>query len=271
LQPILLAIFFLSMFCTTLSSAASSKPADGERLLLIHATGNPLKKESATQSAVYESMIEFLTDRGYRIVDKTSAEQASIQVSATHDIDPLLNKAAAVGLNFLAEYTIHFRTSTIVKDPDKGNGALVRVSAKIVDNTGARIITAKIAEASSTGHNTEDAIEKAARAAGRKLTQLLSKGLENYIAQTGIEGRTVTMVFEGKNETLASLTSLFEKSPTVAAVREIETGGNKATFEVICKVRRDQLERDLFRLASKQGLSLQKIRSEGNRSTWKIR
>ncbi len=32
-----------------------------------------------------------------------------------------------------------------------------------------------------------------------------------------------------------------------------------------------ELERELIRLASQQGIQLQKIRSEGNRSTWKIR
>ncbi len=271
MQTTLMAILFFSMLCIPLSATASSRPADGERLLLIHAAGNNHKKETATQSAVYESMIELLTDRGYRIVDKTSAEQASIQISATHDIDPHINKAAAVGLNFLAEYTIHFRTSTIVKEPEKGIGALVRVSAKIVDNTGARIITAKAAEASSTGHNTEDAIEKASRVAGKKLVVLLLKGLDTYISHTGSEGRTITMVFEGRNENLASLSRLIEKSPAVAAVREIEAGGGKTTFEIICKVRRDQLERDILSMASSQGILLQKIRSEGNRSTWKIR
>jgi len=268
-------LILLTLFCFSLSLTpvvAATKPADGERLLLIRAVGGTTsEKEQAAQAGVYDSMVEYLTDRGYRVVDRAAAEKASIQIAATHEIDPVLNKAASYGLTFLAEYTIHFKTSTIVKDPEKGIGALVRVSAKIVDNTGARIISAKLAEASSGGHTTEDAIDKAARSAGKKLTELLSKGLEQHVSQNGNEGRTVTMVFEGREAQTGRLVILLEKSQTVAAVKEVETGGGKTTLEIICKTRRDQLERELLRLAAQQGIQLHKIRSEGNRSTWKIK
>lgn len=267
-----LALSCLAVMLASAAAPAAQKPADGERLLLIRAVGGSAsEKELAAQAGVYDSMVEYLTDRGYRVVDRAAAEKAAIQIAATHEIDPLLNKAAAYGLTFLAEYSIHFKTSTIVKDPDKGIGALVRVSAKIIDNTGARIISAKLAEASSSGHTTEDAIDKAARSAGKKLTEQLSRGLEQYVVQNGNEGRTVTMVFEGREAQTERLIALLEKNKSVAAVKEVEAGGGKATLEIICKSRRDQLERELLRLASQQGIPLQKIRSEGNRSTWKIR
>jgi hypothetical protein len=269
---ILLTFFCFSLTLTAAVAATGLKPADGERLLLIRAVGGAAsEKEQAAQAGIYDSMVEYLTDRGYRVVDRAAAEKAAIQIAATHEIDPVLNKAASYGLTFLAEYTIHFKTSTIVKDPEKGIGALVRVSAKIVDNTGARIISAKLAEASSGGLTTEDAIDKAARSAGKKLTELLSKGLEQHIAQNGNEGRTVTMVFEGREALTERLVLLLEKSTLVAAVKEVEAGGGKATLEIIGKSRRDQIERELFRLASQQNIQLQKIRSEGNRSTWKIK
>ncbi|WP_305732885.1 hypothetical protein [Trichlorobacter ammonificans] len=253
------------------SGLAASKPADGERLLLIRAVGGASEKEAVAQTGVYDSMVEYLTDRGYRVVDRQAAEQAAMQIAATHEIDPVLNKAAAYGLKFLAEYSIHFKTSTIVKDPERGIGALVRVSAKVVDNTGARIITAKSAEASSTGHTADDATEKAARTAGRKAIEQLAKGIEQHVAQAGSEGRTLTLVLEGRAQVLDRLLGAIERSPAVAAAREVESGGGKATLEVICKVRRDQFERELLRAAGQQGVQLQKIRSEGNRSTWKIR
>lgn len=264
LTPLLLCL------CNSLTAAAS-KPADGERLLLIHATGGVLEKESVAQSGIYDSMVEYLTGRGYRVVDRQTAEQASMQIAATHEIDPVLNKAASYGLKFLAEYTIHFKTSTIIKDPDRGIGALVRVSTKMVDNTGARIISAKSAEASSTGHTTEDAVEKAARTAGRKAIEQLAGGLEAHLVQTGNHGRTITLVFEGKTQPLIRLLAAIESSSAVAASKEVESGGGKATLEIICKVRRDQFERELLRIASQHGITLQKVRSEGNRSTWKIR
>lgn len=251
--------------------AAGGKPADGERLLLIRAVGGSAEKEAAAQSAVYEGVVEFLTDRGYRVVDRQAAEQASVQIAATHEIDTVLNKAASYGLKFLAEYTIHFRTSTIVKDPERGIGALVRVSAKVVDNTGARVITAKSAESSSTGHTSEDAIDKAARSAGKKAAEQLTRGIEDHVARMGAQGRTVTMVFEGNEQGLAKLLTVIEASPVVAAAKETESGGGKATVEIICKVRRDQFERNLVATAGRQGITLEKVRSEGNRSTWKIR
>ncbi len=272
MRQICLLLLLLFVAVMTADNASAVKPADGERLLLIRASGaGNITRELKSQSDVYDSMVEYLTDHGYRVVDRAAAEQASVQIAATHEIDPVLNKAAAYGLQFLAEYTIHFKTSTIVKDPEKGVGALVRVSAKVVDNTGARIITAKSAEASSTGHTTEDAIEKAARNAGKKLTEQLAKGIELHVQQAGSEGRTITMVFEGRESQAERLAGLLEKTPAVAALKELEAGGGKTTFEIIIKVRRDQLERDLLKLAATHGLQLQKVRSEGNRSTWKIR
>lgn len=268
----LLSLSYLFLMLASTAAAATLKPADGERLLLIRSVGGTTsEKELTAQASVYDSMVEYLTDRGYRVVDRAAAEKAAVQIAATHEIDPVLNKAASYGLTFLAEYSIHFKTSTIVKDPDKGIGALVRISAKIIDNTGARIISAKLAEASSGGHTTEDAIDKAARSAGKKLIELLSKGLEQDIIHNGNEGRTVTMVFEGREAQTERLIALLEKNKAVAAVKEIESGGGKTTLEIICKTRRDLLERELFRLSSQQGIQLQKIRSEGNRSTWKIR
>ncbi len=259
-----------ALFCNNAPFAAG-KPADGERLLLIRTVGPVSEKETVAQSGTYDSMVEFLTDRGYRVVDRQAAEQAAMQIAATHEIDPVLNKAASYGLKFLAEYTIHFKTITIVKDPERGIGALVRVSAKVVDNTGARIITAKSAEASSTGHSLEDAMEKAARTAGKKVIEQLTKGIETHVAQTGNEGRTLTMVFEGREPALTKLLHTLEQLPSVAAAKETESGGGKATLEIICKTRRDQLERDMLTVTSQRGLHLQKIRSEGSRSTWKIR
>lgn len=252
----------------------AAPPVAKERLLVIHAVEEDARREqeATALSSVHDAMLELLTDRGYRVVDRQAAEQASLQIAATHEIDPLLNKAAAYGLKFLAEYTIYFRTSTTVKDPDKGIGALVRVSAKVVDNTSAQVITSKAAEASSTGHTTEDAVVKAARTAAKKTTELLVVGLDSYLAQSGNGGRTFIMVFEGRDSQITTrLVPLLERNPSIAAVKEVEAGGGKTTLEIISRIRRDQLDRELLNAVEPLGWRLQKIRSEGNRSTWKIR
>lgn len=262
----------LALFPALCHAAPTVKPADGERLLLIHsATGATTEKEVLAQSAVYDSIVEYLTDLGYRVVDRKAAEQASLQIAVTHEIDPVLNRAASYGLKFLAEYTIHYKTSTLIKDPEKGTGALVRASAKIIDNTGARILTAKSSEASSTGHTPEDAITKAAASAGKKLAIQLTRSLDRHVSQNGSEGRSVTMVIEGREQSVSRIFTMLERSSHVAAIKELEAGGGKTTLELVCKVRRDQLEREMIKLASQQGINLTKVRSEGNRSTWKIR
>ena len=257
------------------SEAIEGKKPTNERLLVIHAA--PSQKENDPEQIprlnVYEGIVEYLTDKGYRVVDKVSAEQCSLQIAATHDIDPLLNRAASFGLKFFAEYTVYFKTSTIIKDNDDSKGALVRISAKIVDNTSCQVITAKSADASSGGFNLNDAIEKAGRTAGRKLAATLSSSLDSYLRESGSSGRTYTIIFESQETDgkLLSMLSRLEKNLSVAAARETESGGGKATFEVIYRGKRDLLDRDIIKAAGELGWKLQKIRSEGNRSTWKIK
>lgn len=266
----------LTLVCTTSPPclASSSSKSINERILLIHAAPPPKTEDSELQprTSVYEGLVEQLADSGYRIVDKSSAEQCSVQIAATHDIDPHLNKAAAFGLKFFAEYTVYFKTSTVIKDRDDSKGALIRVNAKIVDNTSSQIVAAKSSEASSSGYTIENAIDKAGRSAGKKLASSLSAAMEKNLASSTVGTRIYTVVIERKDgdSNLLPLLTKLETSPSVTAVRESEAGGGKATFEVIYKGKRDQLDRDILRVSNELGWILQKIRSEGNRSTWKI-
>lgn len=273
IRTLLIVMSITSLFALLQTIGPSSALcASSERLLVIHPLEQGVTAEQTAHNGVYDAMLEYLTDRGYRVVDRQSAELASIQIAATHEIDPLLNKAAAVGLTFFAEYTIYFRTTTIVKDPDKGIGALVRVSAKIVDNTSAQVVSAKPAELSSTGHSRDDAIEKAARGAGKKTLELLMPLFDQYLKQASQGGRTVTVVIEGgSTRKMQRFEASLEQNRAVAAIREVEAGGGKHTFEIISRIRRDQLDRELLKAAAEQGMNLIKVRSEGNRSTWKTR
>lgn len=254
--------------------AAPPSKAFNERILLIHPASSPIKPDPEQQPrlSVYEGIVEHLADNGYRVVDKASAEQCSLQIAATHDIDPDLNKAAAFGLKYFAEYTVYFKTTTITKERDDSKGALVKANAKIIDNTSCQVLAAKSAEASSAGLTLGDAIDKAGRTAGKKLATVLAAAMEKNIASPGSGGRIYTIIVEnsrGDSNLLALLTKL-ENTPAVIAIRESESGGGKATFEIIYKGKRDQLDREVLRSAAELGWSLRKIRSEGNRSTWKI-
>lgn len=257
------------------SAAIGGNKSTNERLLVIHAAPSQKANDPEQDSRlnVYEGIVESLTDNGYRVVDKTSAEQCSLQIAATHDIDPVLNRAASFGLKYFAEYTVYFKTSTIIKDNDDSKGALIKVNAKIVDNTSCQVITAKTADASSGGFTVSDAIEKAGRSVGKKLAATLSSSLDNYLRESGSSGRTYTIIFESREADgkLLSMLSRLESNLSVAAARETESGGGKATFEVIYRGKRDLLDRDIIKAANELGWKLQKIRSEGNRSTWKIK
>lgn len=268
----------LNLFSPTAHAAGTGKSIN-ERILVIHSTPSQKEKEKGKDAeriprgSAYNGIVEYLTDKGYRIVDKTSAEQSSMQIAATHDIDPALNMAASFGLKYFAEYTIYFKTSSIFKDLDESKGALVRINAKVIDNTSSQIITSKVTESSSGGLTLENATDKAGRAAGRKMGELLAAAMEKYFLQSANAGRIYTVILESSDseQNLMSLLTQLENNNSVSAARETESGGGKSTFEVVYKGKRDQLDRDLVKSAGELGWKLTKIRSEGNRSTWKIK
>jgi hypothetical protein len=273
-----ITMFFagVSLVITGIPSAAIEvKRPINERLLIIHATPskNVPDPERESRLNVYEGLVEHLTDKGYRVVDKASAEQTSLQIAVTHEIDPVLNKAASFGLRFFAEYTIFFKTTTIKRDTDDSKGALIRVTAKVVDNTSAQIITSKVAEASSAGMTIDDAIDKASRSAGKKLAASLTGAMEKFYQDAVNAGRLYSIVIESSDTevNLYPLLSRLEENTSVSTARETESGGGKATFEISYKGKRDQLDRDIIKAANELGLKLNKVRSEGNRSSWKIK
>src|SRR4051794_24091169 len=96
--------------------ASETGKSVNERLLVIHPVGSVKEKQSS--ESVYDGIVEQLTDKGFRVVDKASAEHCSIQIAATHEIDPDLNRAASFGLKFFAENIIFYKTTTFIKDND---------------------------------------------------------------------------------------------------------------------------------------------------------
>lgn len=270
---LLISGLLLSTTCAT-AIAASGKSIN-ERILVIHSTSSLKDKDPEQQPrlSVYEGIVEQLADKGYRIVDKASAEQCSLQVAATHDIDPVLNKAASFGLKYFAEYTVYFKTATILKDQEESKGALIRVNAKVVDNTSCQVIASKAADASSSGMSLSDATDKAGRSAGKKLAATISAAMEKYLRESANAGRIYTVIIESPDadQNLLTLLSKLEQNTAISAARETESGGGKATFEISYKGKRDQLDRDIIKAAGELGWKLSKIRSEGNRSTWKIK
>ncbi|MDD5284386.1 MAG: hypothetical protein PHD54_00890 [Desulfuromonadaceae bacterium] len=220
---------------------------------------------------IYNGIVETLTDKQFRVVDKASSEKFAQQVAATHEIDVDLNKAAAFGLKFNAEYTLLYSVSGTVKEGAVSKGVLLRIKTQLIDNTRSQVITSKLVEQASNAQTIENALEKAARDGGKKIVNPMIEILQKNWMEMQQNGSLYTVVIDGVDdpEEIANFTGMFEKFPLVNNAKELESGGGKTTFEATYKGKRDQLDRDVLRAAKELGWTVKKIRAEGARSSWK--
>lgn len=220
---------------------------------------------------IYNGIVEALTDKQFRVVDKSSAERFSQQVAATHEIDVDLNQAAAFGLKYNAEYTLLYNVSGDVKEGVVSKGVKLRIKAQLIDNTRSQVVTSKVIEQTSNGQTLENALEKAARDGGKKIVKPMIEVISRNWMDAQQNGHIYTVVIDGVDdpEEIANFTAMFEKFPLVNDAKEVESGGGKSSFEATYKGKRDQLDRDVIRAAKELGWTMKKIRAEGARSTWK--
>lgn len=220
---------------------------------------------------IYNGIVESLTDKQFRVVDRASAEKFSMQQAETHEIDVDLNKAAAYGLKFHAEYTLFYNVSGVVREGAIGKSVLVNVKTQLIDNTRSQIITSKKVEQAAMGQTVEQALEKAAREGGKKIVNPMIDILQKHWMDMQQNGAMYTVIIDGVDdpEQIANFTEMFEKFPLATGAKEVESGGGKTTFEATYKGKRDQLDRDVIRTAKELGWTMKKIRAEGARSTWK--
>ncbi len=230
-----------------------------------------LFKDKEFTEEIYNGIVESLTDKQFRVVDKSAAERFSMQQAETHEIDVDLNKAAAYGLKFHAEYTLFYNVSGVVRDGAIGKSVLLNIKTQLIDNTRAQIITSKRVEQSGMGQTVDQALEKAAHQGGKKIVNPMIEVLQKHWMDQQQNGAMYTIVLDGVDdpEQIAQFTEMFEKFPLATGAKEVESGGGKTTFEATYKGKRDQLDRDVIRTAKELGWTLKKVRAEGARSTWK--
>ncbi len=228
-------------------------------------------KDKEFTEEIYNGIVESLTDKQFRVVDRAAAERFSMQQAETHEIDVDLNKAAAYGLKFHAEYTLFYNVSGIVREGVIGKSVLLNIKTQLIDNTRSQVITSKKVEQSGMGQTVEQALEKAAREGGRKIVNPMIDVLQKHWMDQQQNGALYTIIIDGVDdpELIATFTEMFEKFPLASGAKEVESGGGKTTFEAAYKGKRDQLDRDVIRTAKELGWSLRKVRAEGARSTWK--
>ncbi|CAH2032109.1 hypothetical protein [Trichlorobacter ammonificans] len=230
-----------------------------------------LFKDKEFTEEIYNGIVESLTDKQFRVVDKAAAERFSMQQAETHEIDVDLNKAAAYGLKFHAEYTLFYNVSGVVREGAIGKSVLLNVKTQLIDNTRSQVITSKKVEQAGMGQTVDQALEKAAREGGKKIVNPMIEVLQKHWMDQQQNGALYTIVIDGVEdpEQIAKFTEMFEKFPLASGAKEVESGGGKTTFEAAYKGKRDQLDRDVLRTAKELGWSLKKVRAEGARSTWK--
>jgi len=250
------------------------KNVGNPRILVAYSTKGesaPALKGKDFVDEIYNGIVEALTDRQFRVVDKRASEKFSQQVAETHEIDVDLNKAAAFGLQYQAEYTLYYNVSGEVKEGAVSTGVKLRVKSQLIDNTRSQIVTSKVVEVTGSGQTLNNALEKAGRDGGKKVVIPMLDVIQKSWMEMQQNGSLYTVVLDGVDdpEEIAKFTELFEKFPLVNSAKEVESGGGKSTFEAEYKGKRDQLDRDVLRACKELGWTMKKIRSEGARSTWK--
>ncbi|MGB4599875.1 MAG: hypothetical protein WBI04_07850 [Trichlorobacter sp.] len=230
-----------------------------------------LFKDKEFTEEIYNGIVESLTDKQFRVVDKATAERFAMQVADTHEIDVDLNKAAAYGLKYNAEYTLYYNVSGVVREGAVGKSVLLSIKTQLIDNTRSQIITSKKVEQSGMGQTVDQALEKAGREGGKKIVNPMLDVLQKEWMDMQQNGAFYTIVIDGVDdpEQIAQFTELFEKFPLASQAREVESGGGKTTLEARYKGKRDLLDRDVLRTAKELGWTMKKIRAENARSTWK--
>jgi hypothetical protein len=236
--------------------------------------GTQALKNKSFVEEINNGIEESLTDKQFRVVDKAASAQFAQEIADTHDINLNVNKAAAYGLKFNAEYTLLYSFSVKsgkVTQRSDGFGVVLPVKARLIDNSRAQVITNKTIEVSGDGRTAESALEKVGRAGGKEIIVPIIEVLQKNWMDMQQNGALYTVVIDGVNDPdeISRFTEMFEKFPLVNTAKEVESGGGKTTFEATYKGKRDQLDRDVLRATKELGWKVVRVRAEDARSSWK--
>lgn len=250
------------------------KSAGNPRILVVfnpRAEGSAAIKGKNFVEEINDGIEEALSDRQFRVVDRNTAAAFSNQLEQTHDIDTAVNKAAAFGLKYNAEYTLFYGVDGEITKRSDSFAANLRVKARLIDNTLAQVITNKTTDSPGEGRTAEQALERAGRVGGKTIVEPIIAILQRHWMDMQQNGSLYIVVLDGVDdpEEIAKFTEMFEKYPRVNTAHEVESGGGKSTFEAAYRGKRDELDRDVLRTAKILSWKLKKIRAEGGRTTWK--
>ncbi len=133
-------------------------------------TGKPFVDE------IYNGIVESLSDKQFRVVDREAAQSFSDQLAETHDINLNVNKAAAYGLKYQAEYTFYYNVSGSVTEGGTTRNARLLISSQLIDNTRAEVIANKRIEQNGSASTVEKALDQAGREGGKSIVNPVKSG-----------------------------------------------------------------------------------------------
>lgn len=220
----------------------------------------------------YGAIVEVLTEKGFDVIDKSSAQQFSLQVADTHELDLDVNRAAAYGLKYHADLVLHYQTVGVGKEGYySGGAAKIFLRAQLINPSTSRVVASKDVESGSHAGTIQEALYRAAKDVGHKVGVVMVDSIKKSWKREKAGAGTFIIVLDGVSELdeINSFKQALQSTPGLENVRERESGGGKTTLEVKSGKSTDEVKSAVNKTGKQLGWSLKLIRSEGARSTWK--
>jgi len=222
----------------------------------------------------YGAIVEVLTDKGFDVIDKASAQQFSVQVAETHEMDLDTNKAALYGLKYHADLVLYYQTVGVGRQGYwhyTGGAAKIFLRAQLINPSTSRVVASKDVESSSHAGTLQEALYRSAKDVGHKISNVMIDSIKKSWKREKSGAGTFIIVLDGVAEVddVASFKDALKAVPGMENIRERESGGGKTTLEIKSGSSSEAVKSVINKTGKQLGWTLKLIRSEGARSTWK--
>lgn len=220
----------------------------------------------------YGAIVEVLTEKGFDVIDKASAQQFSLQVADTHEMDLDVNRAAAYGLRYHADLVLYYQTVGVGKEGYySGGAAKIFLRAQLINPSTSRVVASKDVESGSHAGTIQEALYRAAKDVGHKIGLVMTESIKKSWKREKSGAGTFVVVLDGVSDVdeVASFKAALQAVPGLGNIRERESGGGKTTFEIKSGKTADDVKSAVNKAGKQLGWVLKLVRSEGARSSWK--
>ncbi len=222
----------------------------------------------------YGAIVEVLADKGFDVIDKTSAQTFSLQVAETHEMDLDANKAALYGLKYNADLVLYYQTVGVGRQgywQFSGGAARIFLRAQLINPSTSRVVASKDVESTSSASTLQEALYRSAKDVGHKIANVMIDSIKKSWKREKSGAGTFIIVLDGVAEVdeVTAFKDVLKAVPGMENIRERESGGGKTTFEIKSGSSADAVKSAINKTGKQLGWTLKLIRSEGARSTWK--